>query len=187
MSLEHELKRALRAQDPGDAFTARVLDAVKAGTKADARRAATVDATGHINGTASASEIAGGIASGAARASVEAGVDVAEAGAGTRVVTFPTPTARPAEEQPAPASREWFLADGTPTHLVTKRGGARRAWAAAIAATLLLTAGGTQWVKSRQELAEGARARAEVLAALRLTSAKLSIVRAAVTESESAH
>jgi hypothetical protein len=147
MSLEHELKRALRAQDPGEAFTARVLARVKA------------DAIAHANGDGH------GIADAVANNRANADGEDAETRAPGRMVTFP-------------------IAAGSRT---TPRSGSRRAWAAALAATLLLTAGGTQWVRYRQEMAEGARARAEVLAALRLTSAKLSIVRAAVADSETAH
>lgn len=57
---------------------------------------------------------------------------------------------------------------------------------AAIAASLTLTAVGAQWLQHRRYVAEGERARAQVLAALRLTNEKLNIVHDKITEREHA-
>jgi hypothetical protein len=57
---------------------------------------------------------------------------------------------------------------------------------AAIAASLTLTAVGAQWLQHRRYVAEGERARAQVLAALRLTNEKLNIVHDQITEREHA-
>jgi hypothetical protein len=129
MSLDHELKRALHAQDPGDDFTARVMERVRAARHAE--RASGPSAT-------------------------------PSAGNVVEMLTEHPPHAS--------ASRT------TRPRMV--------AWFAAMAATLALTVGGAEWIKHRQEVAEGERARAEVLTALRLTSAKLSKVHAAVADQE---
>jgi hypothetical protein len=57
---------------------------------------------------------------------------------------------------------------------------------AAIAASLTLTAAGAQYLQHRRYVAEGERARAQVLAALRLTNEKLNIVHDQITEREHA-
>lgn len=125
MSLDDELKRALRAEDPGDEFTARVLERIRASQQQERGER------------------------------------------GERApLTLASVPAAPAVN--ARAARPRMVA-----------------WFAAMAATLTLTVGGAQWIKHRAEIAEGERARAEVLAALRLTSEKLSIVHAAIAEKES--
>lgn len=171
MSLEHELKRALRAEDPGDAFTARVLARVKADAAAAQSPAPRV--TVRLNGAPRAD------------AHRDANQD-AEADAGGDAGRARTPAAPLAW----PGARTRTRADGPPPADVTapRRTRARWVWAAATAASLLVSgAGGVQWMNHRQETAEGERARAEVLAALRLTSAKLSLVRHAVAGSEDTH
>ena len=71
-----------------------------------------------------------------------------------------------------------------------RRGRARltttRKLIAAIAASLTLAAAGAQWMQHRRYVAEGERARAQVLAALRLTNEKLNIVHDKITEREHA-
>ena len=63
---------------------------------------------------------------------------------------------------------------------------ATRKLIAAIAASLTLAAVGAQWMQHRRYVAEGERARAQVLAALRLTNEKLNIVHDKITEREHA-
>jgi hypothetical protein len=157
MSLERELKRALRAQDPGEAFTARVLERVR---QEQARAAGAGPAAKPDAAKADAPKTDGAPTDGA-RFGIRPG--------GRRAGPVQTEAGVHAL-RPAPGAREAHARHP------------RLAWFAAMAATLALTVGGAQWVKHRHELAEGERARAEVLTALRLTSAKLSIVRAAVTD-----
>lgn len=180
MSLERELKRALRAQDPGEAFTARVLERIeheRAGTDGAKLDAAKADAD----------------------AAGTAPTDITQL-RGLRTESVPTEGGvhgvRPAPGVPLPQNVEPFIrrvslsspasssvsSPAAPLSTTQTRRPRMLAWFAAMAATLTLTVGGAQWVKHRQEIAEGERARAEVLTALRLTSAKLSIVRAAIAD-----
>ncbi len=125
MKFEDELKRAFAAEDPGDAFTARVLAGVKA-------KNAVTAANGRPAPTPTAS----------------------------RTLT-PTP-------KPKPLARM-----GT---------AARWRMALACAASLTITTSGVLWMRHVQYVQDGERARAQVLVALRLTSEKLNVVRAAVTQ-----
>jgi hypothetical protein len=126
MKFEDELKRAFAPEDPGDAFTARVLAGVKAVNAANAVRA--------VNGRQA-----------------------------------PTPT----------ASRRL-----TPTPKPLPRMGTAARWrmVLAFAASLSITTSGVLWMRHVQYVQDGERARAQVLVALRLTSEKLNVVRAAVTQ-----
>ena len=136
MHIEDELKQALRAEDPGAAFTQRVL------ARAREERS---------RGTATtATPIARGVA------------DLGDADVSA------TPAHAPAATRPA----TWRTAATT------------RRLIAAIAASLALTAAGAQYWRHVQYVAEGERARAQVLTALRLTSEKLNQVHDAITESQ---
>jgi hypothetical protein len=174
MSLERELKRALRAQDPGEAFTARVLERIKqerAGTGPAKLEGAKADAEADVDADAEPDTTSIG---GAQPRAPRSGQVQTEGG---------VHDSRPAPGVPLPQNVARFETRQTrDMHTHTRR--PRLAWFAAMAATLALTVGGAQWVKHRQEIAEGERARAEVLTALRLTSAKLSIVRATLADAD---
>ena len=73
-----------------------------------------------------------------------------------------------------------------PSRVRARRFTATRKLVAAIAASLTLAAAGTQWLQHRRYVAEGERARAQVLAALRLTNEKLDIVHDQITAREHA-
>jgi hypothetical protein len=64
------------------------------------------------------------------------------------------------------------------------RMGAAARWrlALAFAASLVITSGSVLWMRHVQYIQDGERARAQVLVALRLTSEKLNVVRAAVNQ-----
>lgn len=68
-----------------------------------------------------------------------------------------------------------------PSRVKTQRLTATRKLIAALAASLTLAAAGAQWMQHRRYVAEGERARAQVLAALRLTNQKLDIVHDQIT------
>ncbi len=72
----------------------------------------------------------------------------------------------------------------TPTPLAMGRMGTAARWrmALALAASLSITTSGVLWMRHVQYVQDGERARAQVLVALRLTSEKLNVVRAAVTQ-----
>jgi hypothetical protein len=125
--MERALTQALRAEDPGAAFTQRIL--------AKAREERT------------------------SRRQVESA------------------RALPPAATSAPAAT---------AHARLTRSGALRKWVAAAAATITLTAAGAQWMQHRRYVAEGERARAQVLAALRLTNQKLNIVHDRITDREGA-
>lgn len=209
MSLEHELKRALRAEDPGEAFTARVLARVQAdkATRVDAGAGVAVNAAASGNGIAHQSHSSATPAQSPVlavtgrqgdtkpgepfapfdgREAREEREDAAQPAASPDLEDtrgpqplrspLPWPGARPRTHAPLP--------DVT----APRRTRARWVWVATMAASLLVSAaGGAQWMKHRHEVAEGERARAEVLTALRLTSAKLSLVRSVVASSEETH
>jgi hypothetical protein len=218
MSLEHELTRALRAEDPGDAFTARVLARVKAEAAAAQGTAPTVPpralAPVRLNGRqphaaalesallfveapstrdgqstsekqSTWAEIASSVTT-MVNAPVERDVDTDGDVEGEADRQRP-----PAAPLAWPGARTRTRAGGPPRPAdvtAPRRTRARWVWVATMAASLLMSgAGGLQWMKHRQEIAEGERARAEVMAALRLTSAKLSLVRNAVAGSEDTH
>lgn len=140
MHIEDELKQALRAEDPGAAFTQRVL--ARAREERSRGSAAPV--------ASAATTIARGVA------------DLHD----TDAVTTPAPiVTRPTAWRAASTTRRLI---------------------AAIAASLALTAAGAQYWRHVQYVAEGERARAQVLTALRLTSEKLNKVHDAITESTQA-
>jgi hypothetical protein len=62
----------------------------------------------------------------------------------------------------------------------------RVSWRVALpfAASLAIAIGGAAWVQHVRYVEEGARARAQVLTALRLTSEKLNVVRSAVIDAQ---
>lgn len=184
MSLEHELRRALRAEDPGDEFTARVLGRVR---QDRASRAAQADGQHDARGEARSASRPGMTDAHAASAATAPGVgkSLTSAAAGepdaSRPVVLSWP--KPATEVEASAGRRTptVPAAGASSSQRAGRSRTRWIWVSTMAASLLVSAaGGVQWVKHRQELAEGERARAEVMAAFRLTSEKLSLVRHAV-------
>jgi hypothetical protein len=124
MRFEEELRRACKAEDPGDAFTRRVLD--------------------RVNG--------------------EAARPLTRAAESTR---RPPASVPPAPVPPA-SYANWRVA-------------------LAFAASLSITIGSTAWMRHARYVEEGARARAQVLTALRLTSEKLNVVRSAVIEAQEPH
>jgi hypothetical protein len=144
--IDDALMQALRAEDPGAAFTQRVL--------ARAREERAAQQSGRplhaIAMEQTAATPAASASSASASAEVEAGV-----------------SARPS---------------GRPMQRFT----ATRKLIAAIAASLTLAAVGEQWMQHRRYVAEGERARAQVLAALRLTNQKLNIVHDQITGREHA-
>jgi hypothetical protein len=142
MHIEDELKQALRAEDPGAAFTQRVLARAREERSRGAASTLTSAAT-----TAARSAVDGHEAEDAAALS-------------------------PASVATKPAT--WRSAANM------------RRLIAAVAASLALTAAGAQYWRHVQYVAEGERARAQVLTALRLTSEKLNKVHDAITESTQA-
>jgi hypothetical protein len=133
-AIDDALGLALRAEDPGAAFTQRVL--------ARAREERAAQQSGRPHQSSEVSELH--------FAAVDAPMDVA-----------------------AP-----------PARVSSRRFTATRKLIAAIAASLTLAAAGTQWMQHRRYLAEGERARAQVLEALRLTNQKLDIVHDKITGRE---
>ena len=159
MYIEDELKQALRAEDPGAAFTQRVL----ARAREERSRAAGA-------APSPATNLAAGNATFAETPAIADGVDRETRGAETGAATLtPGPTLTPIVTRPAARSAS----------------NARRL-IAALAASLALTAAGMQYWRHTQYVAEGERARAQVLTALRLTSEKLNKVHDAITESTEA-
>ena len=155
-AIDDALKQALRAEDPGAAFTQRIL------AKAREERAAQQSGRPlHI--AAATLPRTEASASNGASASTEASA-LTEVSASDRTDVSAPPRPR------------------TQTRRLT----ATRKWIAAIAASLTLAAAGEQWLQHRRYVAEGERARAQVLAALRLTNAKLDIVHDKITEREQA-
>ena len=156
-AFEDALKQAFRAEDPGAAFTQRVL------AKAREERAAQqsgrpLNAAAFGQASASVSEVSELASSEVfARQSIDAS-EVSE----TRSEVSARP---PARGRSLSATRKLI---------------------AAIAASLTLAAAGTQWMQHRRYVAEGERARAQVMAALRLTNEKLNIVHDKITEREHA-
>jgi hypothetical protein len=140
-AIDDALGLALRAEDPGAAFTQRVLARAREERAAKERPAEEWQWTRTEVSPSMRSE-----------------------------VSVPAPT-----EVSAPAAR-------ARAHRFT----ATRKLIAAIAASLTLAAAGTQWMQHRRYVAEGERARAQVLAALRLTNQKLNIVHEKITEREQA-
>ena len=136
-AIDDALGLALRAEDPGAAFTQRVL------ARAREERAG------------KRSEVSGVVRS-------EVSVPASAATTATTEVSAPATRGR--------------------AHRLT----ATRKLIAAIAASLTLAAAGTQWIQHRRYVAEGERARAQVLAALRLTNEKLNFVHEKITEREQA-
>lgn len=122
MSLDDELRRALRAEDPGPSFT----DAVLASVERERRVVP-----------------------------IQQGLQRDRAANGTA-------SARPGQHLPG-------------------GGGWRGSFLVAIAASMTLLAGGLGWMAHEREQARGARARADVLLALKLTNEKLDVVRAALS------
>jgi hypothetical protein len=147
-AIDDALRQALRAEDPGAAFTQRVL------AKAREERAAQqsgrpLHAAAMGQASTESSEVSGRVSAGVAEVTAE-------------VSSAPAPRVR------------------------TMRLTRTRKLIAAIAASLTLTAVGAQWLQHRRYVAEGERARAQVLAALRLTNEKLNIVHDKITEREHA-
>lgn len=140
-AIDDALKQALRSEDPGAAFTQRVL------ARAREERAAQ------------------------------------QSGRPLHIAAAQLP-----RTEVSPASTEVSAPSAPPPHVRThtRRLTATRKWIAAIAASLTLAAAGEQWMQHRRYVAEGERARAQVLAALRLTNAKLDIVHDKITEREPA-
>jgi len=155
-ALEDALRQALRAEDPGAAFTQRVLARARE-ERAAQQSGRPPSAAAFGQASASVSEVSGlSSPEVSARQSADAS-EVFEVSARTRSEVSAQPHAR-----------------------------ARRKLIAAIAASLTLAAVGTQWLQHRRYVAEGERARAQVLAALRLTNEKLDIVHDKITEREHA-
>ena len=144
-AFDHALKQAMRAEDPGAAFTQRVL--------ARAREE---------------------------RAAQQSGRPLHFA------ATAPLPRPEVSASTHASAPTEVSAASARPPRVRTQRLTATRKLIAAIAASLTLAAAGAQWLQHRRYVAEGERARAQVLAALRLTNEKLDIVHDKITEREHA-
>lgn len=156
MQFDDELRKALRAEDPGAAFTQRVL------ARAREQRVGRETATAHEPQASSA-------------------------GRAIRAVT-----AADAVDAAAPAPASANVSAAKPP-LVTLVGvtNARRArtvrWIAGVlAASIALAAAGLQWQRHLDYIEQGERARAEVLAALRITSEKLNLVHDKITESSEA-
>jgi hypothetical protein len=153
--IDDALGQALRAEDPGAAFTQRVL--------ARAREERAAQQSGrplHAIGMGAS-----------ASASAEASTEVS---GGT-----------PAEVSSA-AELTSTQGDAHPPRVRATRLTATRKLVAAIAASLTLMAAGAQYVQHRRYVAEGESARAQVLAALRLTNEKLNLVHDKITEREHA-
>jgi hypothetical protein len=148
--IDDALMQALRAEDPGAAFTQRVL--------ARAREERAAQQSGRPLHAIAMEQTAATPAASASSASASASAS-AEVEAGV--------SARPS---------------GRPMQRFT----ATRKLIAAIAASLTLAAVGEQWMQHRRYVAEGERARAQVLAALRLTNQKLNIVHDQITGREHA-
>jgi hypothetical protein len=98
--------------------------------------------------------------------------------------------ARAREERAAKRQTEEVLAmppaevSAAPPQVRARRFTATRKLIAAIAASLTLAAAAEQWMQYRRYVAEGERARAQVLAALRLTNEKLDLVHDKITGRE---
>lgn len=159
-AIEDALKQAMRAEDPGAAFTQRVL--------AKAREERAAQPSGRPLHAAAIGQIAAK-ASGASEVTDVSGVGSEVSDRGSEV------SARRAPEVSAQPSR-----------VRTQRLTATRKLVAALAASLTLAAAGAQWMQHRRYVAEGERARAQVLAALRLTNQKLDIVHEQITGREPA-
>jgi len=160
-ALEDALRQALRAEDPGAAFTQRVLARARE-ERAAQQSGRPPSAAAFGQASASVSEVSGlPSPEVSARQSADAS-EVFEESARTRSEVSAQPHAR------------------------ARRFTATRKLIAAIAASLTLAAVGTQWLQHRRYVAEGERARAQVLAALRLTNEKLDIVHDKITEREHA-
>jgi hypothetical protein len=152
-AIDDALKQALRAEDPGAAFTQRVL--AKAREERVAQHAGRpLHAAAIGQSSADSSKVAEHRTEVSARHSAE-------------VLAMPS-----AEVSSRPPR--------------TRRLTATRKLIAAIAASLTLAAAGAQWMQHRRYVAEGERARAQVLAALRLTNEKLDLVHDKITGREHA-
>jgi hypothetical protein len=149
-AVDDALRQALRAEDPGAAFTQRVLARAR-----EERAAQPSSRPMHAVGTAAFPN---------AKASAEVSAEAAPEVSAERVGAVTPAGSR---------SR-------TPRFTTTRK------LIAAIAASLTFAAAGTQWLQHRRYVAEGERARAQVLAALRLTNEKLNIVHDKITERERA-
>lgn len=145
-AFDDALTQAFRAEDPGAAFTQRVL------ARAREERAAAQ-----------------------AGRPPQAAATLARFDAAAPAGASASPGASVANAAPAPPSRGR-----------TQRLTATRKLIAALAASLTLAAAGAQWLQHRRYVAEGERARAQVLAALRLTNQKLDIVHHQITGREHA-
>ncbi len=84
--------------------------------------------------------------------------------------------------RPAPTPTASRTLMPTPKPLPRMGSAARWRMALAFAASLSITTSGVLWMRHVQYVQDGERARAQVLVALRLTSEKLNVVRAAVTQ-----
>ena len=157
--IDDALGLALRAEDPGAAFTQRVL--ARAREERSARR----------------SEVFEPFES--ARSEVMAGTEVSPRTTPEVFASAPESVSAPgAASERSPAARA--IASRTSASRFT----ATRKLIAAIAASLTLAAVGTQYLQHRRYVAEGERARAQVLEALRLTNQKLNIVHERITGRE---
>ena len=136
------LEQALRAEDPGAAFTQRVL----------------------------------------ARAREERAAQQSSRPLPLHAAAIGQTAAESSEVLAMPASE----VSARPSRVRTQRLTATRKLIAAIAASLTLAAAGAQWMQHRRYVAEGERARAQVLAALRLTNEKLDLVHHKITGREQA-
>jgi hypothetical protein len=151
-AIDDALRQALRAEDPGAAFTQRVLARAREERAAQqSGRPPHAAATGQPARSSEvferlSSEVSGRVSASATEVTLDA--------------------------SPAPRVRTTIKLTRT------------RKLIAAIAASLTLTAAGAQYLQHRRYVAEGERARAQVLAALRLTNEKLSIVHDKITERE---
>jgi hypothetical protein len=199
MNIEDELEQALRAEDPGAAFTQRVL-----------ARAREERSRRHAGAPPDAAEARGTLAPHAAGLTPQSETPRQS----HQHPQAPPPQLHsqgqlpvsPLSSQPQPSHVEPLRVASSPTSSsptssavtsssATRSSGqpagerrqAKRWVAAALAASLALAAAGTQWwVQHQRYVAEGERARAEVLAAMRLTSQKLNIVHDKIVESTEA-
>jgi hypothetical protein len=162
-AFDDALRQALRAEDPGAAFTQRVL--------ARAREERAAQQSGRPLHSAAMAQSATGSSEAMTSHSSEVFERLSSEVSGrvSAGVAEVTP-----EASPAPRVR------------TTMRLTRTRKLIAAIAASLTLTAAGAQYLQHRRYVAEGERARAQVLAALRLTNEKLNIVHDQITEREHA-
>jgi hypothetical protein len=165
-AIDDALGQALRAEDPGAAFTQRVLARAR-----EERAAQQAGRPLHAIGTSGAAA--------SSRMSADASSEVS-ADAFARVAS------NASNESPGAAALDPSRGESGTPRVRVRRFTATRKLIAAVAASLTLAAVGVQYLQHRRYVEEGERARAQVLAALRLTNQKLNIVHDQITEREGA-